>query len=111
LWLAVVLVLGVALLGGVIGVRSYLGEREDTQIRQLVQENRRLAREGEQAHDAICALRNDLARRVQTSRDFLKDNPTGIPGLPAAVISRSIRDQDRTVDTLDQVIDCTGGPP
>ncbi len=54
---------------------------------------------------AVCALRLDLKRRITTSKGLLTHAPNGIPGLPAAVIVKSINDQQRTVDAL-RFVDC-----
>src|SRR5438128_2048335 len=59
-----------------------------------------LSREGRQAHAAICTLRSDLERRTQDSRDFLKQHPDGIPGIPASLIRNSIKNQQQTIDAL-----------
>jgi hypothetical protein len=64
---------------------------------------RHLAREGKQAHDAICVLRQDLQRRVDNGEDFLQDHPEGFAGIPAAVLMKSIRDQKQTLDALSAV--------
>ena len=49
---------------------------------------------------ALCALRSDLERRVQTSEKFLKEHPAGIPGIPAKTIRDGIRNQQRTITAL-----------
>ena len=72
-------------------------------------ENRELARDGDEAHDALCVLKLDLERRVGTSRQFLKDNPQGIPGIPPQVIRNGIRNQQATIDSLDK-LDCQPPP-
>lgn len=51
-------------------------------------------------HDALCALRGDLERRVTTSKKFLEDNPAGIPGVDPAVIQAGIDNQRATVRAL-----------
>jgi hypothetical protein len=64
-----------------------------------------LASQGEEAHQGLCVLRADLENRVQTSRDFLKEHPEGIPGIPVATIRQSIDNQQKTIDAL-EVLDC-----
>lgn len=49
---------------------------------------------------ALCALRADLDKRVQSSRDFLKANPDGAAGIPASVVRDSIVNQKQTVAVL-----------
>lgn len=55
---------------------------------------------------AMCALRADLRERVQNSKQFLQDNPGGIPGIPPSQVRDSINAQQRTIETL-KVIDCS----
>jgi hypothetical protein len=63
----------------------------------------------EQTISALCTFRSDLERRVETSVQFLKDNPDGIPGLSAEAIQTSINNQQRTVDALAD-LPCEGVP-
>lgn len=59
-----------------------------------------LTRDGQEAHDAICALRADVDRRRQASLQFLSENPRGIPGIPASVIRNGITNQEATLEAL-----------
>lgn len=59
-----------------------------------------------QNRTALCALRADLRDRVQNSKQFLRQNPGGIPGVPPSQIREGIVNQQRTIDTL-KVIDCS----
>ena len=59
-----------------------------------------------QNRTALCALREDLHRRVQSSVRFLENNPGGITGISGAEIRESIRNQRATIHTL-KVIDCS----
>lgn len=56
--------------------------------------------QGDRNTGALCALRQDLERRVASSQEFLAQNPHGIPGIPAAVLSKSITDQERSIVAL-----------
>jgi hypothetical protein len=85
------------------GVALYLWARDVTT------ENARTAQQGDQAHDAICDLRADLERRVETSREFLRENPQGIPGISRRVILTGIANQEETIDALAD-LDCTPAP-
>jgi hypothetical protein len=49
---------------------------------------------------ALCALRDDVERRVQSSQNFLAEHPNGIPGIPARTLRDSINNQQRTIDAL-----------
>jgi hypothetical protein len=71
-----------------------------------IKQNRARASEGRQAHDAICALKGDLARRIKSSEDFLVKHPKGIDGISATDISISIANQQLTLAALSAVT-CT----
>lgn len=58
---------------------------------------------------ALCALQDDLQRRVNDSREYLQKHPQGAPalGLSPADIRRSIDNQQRTIDSIDPYLgDC-----
>jgi len=73
---------------------------------QAVQGRAKLEAATEQTTTALCTLRADLERRVDTSREFLKENPDGIPGIPARTIQEGINNQERTIEALG-VLDCS----
>jgi hypothetical protein len=52
---------------------------------------------------SLCELRSDLERRVASSKQFLRDNPHGIPGIPAKQIRDSINNQSRTIRSLNSL--------
>jgi hypothetical protein len=70
-----------------------------------IQGNRDRAREGQQAHAALCVLKHDYKERVKQSEKFLKENPKGIPGIPTSVIQNSIKNQKATIVSL-KVLKC-----
>jgi hypothetical protein len=74
-----------------------------TKTRAIARDNHALALQGEQAHDAICALKADLDRRIQASLDFLVTHPNGIQGITAATIRQGIANQQLTIDALQEV--------
>ena len=51
----------------------------------------------DQAHDAICALRQERIQGVADAKKFLSEHPQGIPGVSRADILRSIHTQEETV--------------
>lgn len=63
-------------------------------------ENRKRADEGKLAHDALCALKGNLERRVQGTEDFLARPAAEIPPLLRGAAIRALvqsglnRDQD-----------------
>ncbi len=67
------------------------------------QQNALLSEQVNAAHrteTALCILREDLEIRAQTSRQFLIDNPDGIPGISAEALQNSIDNQERTITAL-----------
>lgn len=54
---------------------------------------------------ALCTLRHDLEKRIETSQQFLEENPNGIPGFSAEVIEQSIANQQDTIEAL-EVLRC-----
>jgi len=53
-----------------------------------------------ETNQALCSLRADLQTRVETSQGFLRDNPDGVVGIPAATLQQSIDGQKRTIQAL-----------
>jgi hypothetical protein len=49
---------------------------------------------------ALCALRGDLEKRVESSRTFLIEHPEGIPGIPAQTIRQGLVNQQHTIQAL-----------
>lgn len=88
-----------------------------------IRENRHNARQGRDAHDALCIVRSKIVRdiakgaaKVHRSEAFLVDHPRGIPGIPAKLIRAGIADDkaslqsDRgTLEAL-RVLDCVPPP-
>lgn len=58
------------------------------------------ARQGLQAHAALCVFKHDLEVRAAGSRAFLREHPDGIPGIPASLIRNGLMNQQRTIDSL-----------
>lgn len=56
--------------------------------------------ESQRTTRALCALRDDIKRRVKTSKEYLADHPNGAPGIPAKVVQDEIRNQQWTVVAL-----------
>lgn len=59
---------------------------------------------------ALCALRNDLQDRVDQSEGFLKTNPNGFAGIPAATIRTTVSGQQRTILAL-SIVRCPKSSP
>lgn len=73
------------------------------QLQTYANENRGRAKEGQQAHDSICALKDNLRQRVRGATKFLHDNPNGIPGIPPATIRASNARDRNTLVSLREV--------
>jgi hypothetical protein len=77
-----------------------------------IDKNRSLARQGHLAHDALCALNQRNINRIATSKQFLRDHPNGIPGVPVKLIRDGIKSDQSTVDILVRTLgDCSPPPP
>jgi hypothetical protein len=91
-WLTVVLFVLLALFGGIAWtIRSGDVEHVD----QIAKTNQQ----------ALCAFRNDVQARVESSVLFLEEHPNGIPGISPATIRRGLKAQRQTVEAL-SVLDC-----
>lgn len=66
----------------------------------LIDQNRHRANDGQQSHDALCVLKDDLRQRIKDTQTFLDEHPKGFAGIPKATIQNSIRNQQLTVDSL-----------
>ena len=66
-------------------------------------------RQNAQTTAALCVLRGDLERRVADSKAFLREHPTGIPGISAKVIRDGLRNQESTIRALSG-INCPTNP-
>lgn len=75
----------------------------------IMYQNRQLAKQGKEAHDAICTLKDDYRRRIDTSSQWLEQHPEGVPGIEPSVIQNSISNQIATLRALDDV-DCDNDP-
>ena len=65
-------------------------------------QNQQQARDGQQARDAICSLKQDLRDRIHSGERFLHQHPNGLPqlGLSPIDIQRTIDGQNRTLNSL-----------
>ncbi len=72
----------------------------------LSRTNRALVAQGEQAHVALCILRADLVRRAGIRKQFLLDNPEGVPGTTPESVRASIVAQEATIASL-SVLRCS----
>lgn len=63
------------------------------------------SQEASETHEAVCALSEDLEARTKAAKDFLRDHPHGIPGVPPATLRQSITNQERSVDAL-SILSC-----
>lgn len=49
---------------------------------------------------ALCALQDDLERRIEAGQQFLLDHPDGIPGIPRTTIEQSLANQAQTLNAI-----------
>lgn len=69
-----------------------------------VAQNRKTARQGQLAHDALCALNQRNIDRIAQSQEFLRDHPDGIPGIPVKLIKDGIKADSSTVAVLNRTL-------
>lgn len=81
-------------IGGFLYIRGYAQEGRDLSI---------------QTTGALCALKFDFQQRIDQNKQFLEDNPNGIPGITPAVIQQQIDNTQRTLDAL-STIECPPTP-
>lgn len=62
-------------------------------------------KDANQTTTALCALRADLERRVDSGEAFLAEHPEGFADIPALTIRKGIADQKRTIRALSG-LDC-----
>lgn len=67
-----------------------------------------LARDGGEAHEALCELRADLERRADSLVSFIEAHPQGIPGISRTELERSLSNQRQTLQSL---VDLSCGQP
>lgn len=67
------------------------------QIERVRADTRRNAAE---THTALCALREDLKRRVGTSIQYLSEHPNGTRDIPLKTIRDSVQNQQRSIASL-----------
>lgn len=97
----------IMLAGGTFVFFDSRGSSSDNEDR--IADNRKLALEGQEAHDALCTFRTDLQRRITLGRQFLATHPEGIPGISAADLARSIAGQESTLKAL-KISNCKEAP-
>jgi hypothetical protein len=64
-----------------------------------------LARDGSEAHRAVCVFRADLVQRARVTRAFLESHPGGFLGIDRSAIEASLANQQSTIDAL-SVLHC-----
>ena len=59
-----------------------------------------LARQVTQVNRALCLRKTELRSQIKGARQFLRQHPNGTADLPAALIRKSIQDNEVTLATL-----------
>lgn len=59
--------------------------------------------EAERTNAALCAVRTGEEKAVQVQKDFLNENPEGIPGISRTLIKTGITNRERTIKALSQL--------
>ena len=76
-------------------------------ISSITSTNHRLALDGKEAHDAICALRGDFQRNVDLTKEFLeRHHERKILGVDREVFIQSLKGRELTLKSL-KGLSCT----
>lgn len=59
-----------------------------------------VARDGSEAHEALCELRADLERRAESLVAFIEEHPQGVLGISRTDLERSLSSQHQTIASL-----------
>ena len=54
---------------------------------------------------AVCALRSNVQKRIDTSNQFLKENPSGSGGITPTLLKDSIKRDQNTINAL-RFVEC-----
>lgn len=84
-WIVVTLLLAATTLGNTILLRAEVNARTADTVRNT---------------RALCAIRQDQARRIAVSRRFLRENPHGAGGISVTIIRQSIANATATYQAL-----------
>lgn len=77
---------------------------------RILTKEQALIRQGSQSHTGLCAVKKDLKQRVAETKKFLREHPSGIPGIPNATLIGSMHNQERTIAALGNLA-CTSDNP
>lgn len=64
----------------------------------------------ENSKKALCAYQADLKQRIVSGEQFLKDNPNGIPGIPAPTIRAGLDNQKQALKSF-AIVNCPENTP
>lgn len=67
--------------------------------------NRELAQDGQDAKEALCAVKFATKARIDVTEAYLDDNPNGIPGVPIDTIKSGLT-RDKTLLRSFNKLDC-----
>lgn len=65
-----------------------------------------VAHRGDKAYLAACAQKEQLQQTVMSTVRFLEEHPNGFAGIPASTLALTVRNQARSVYTLQSYLDC-----
>lgn len=93
-----------AVVGSAVAVLAVMGWQINSN-RELIHSNRVLIRDGIQAHDGLCAVKDNTRVRIRQTEEFLLERPNGVSGIPAVTIQQAI-DRDKTTLRALAVVKC-----
>lgn len=71
-----------------------------------IAKNRHLAKQGKEAHQALCVLKTDYRNRIKLAEEYLYENPEGSSAIPVETIRTAISNQKSTLKSL-AVVACS----
>lgn len=114
LWQAVLITIGfliVGICGFAYSLREESIKRSDSiraiaeQNTQLIEQSQKLARDGEEAHTALCLDLAQLRDEIADTEKFLRENPGNPFGIPRALFEQGLAEDREQRDLLSQTLD------
>jgi hypothetical protein len=82
----------------------FLGGAYGYALNGVTSQNHRLAKDGKEAHDAICALKQDFRDRISSTQDFLNTHKQKVVlGVPRESIVVNLNNTKSTLRSLNKV--------
>lgn len=95
-------IVGAIVIGAIfVGTNTYFALRANSNADGAIRTNR-ISQQAD--NQALCSLRADVQKRVDSGRAFLTKHPYGIPGISAPTLQTTVNNSQRTVDALSALV-------